>query len=191
MYLTVLAVSPLIAPAGYHAIKIGFTSHLELYARPWQGGVPRYLCALRFGSVVLPDGWVTSFLTRPSRGVHHAEPVTIGRFGTDKKMRRVEKLLLHQALTSGESLEVPIVKTCEELAIPTRRLNGYTETYLVDDNTLRKLQRFLLSEQVAAGFMNFPAELAAEVWGAVTAFMQRPKSDAKFMGVMIRHYKKQ
>jgi len=59
VYLTKLAVSPLIAPAGSHAIKIGITSHLEKYWRPWKGDVSRYLCAPRFGSAVLA-GWMRS-----------------------------------------------------------------------------------------------------------------------------------
>jgi hypothetical protein len=43
VYLTVLVVSPLIVAAGYHAVKIGITSHLWKYKRPLQGDVPRVL----------------------------------------------------------------------------------------------------------------------------------------------------
>jgi len=114
--------------------------------------------------------------------------VTLISFGTRQEAECVEDLLLNQAKRRGESLKGPIFKTCEELAIrPT--LSGYTETFSVDNNTFcefqRELQRFLSSEQVAAGFMNFPAELAAEV----LAFMQLPKPE--FIGAMIRHVKNQ
>ena len=81
-------------------------------------------------------------------------------------MKSVERSLLDRAKLAGNSLEAPIRAACKDLGIEP--LGGFTETFVVDSQTLRSFRRVAITE-AANALKGYPAEAALDIVLGVAA----------------------